>query len=389
MRAVLSSARADRTSWHLLGLLWVMGVDLRLPILAVPPLLALIHRDLGLSETVVGVLTGLPVFLLAVAAILGSLLIARMSAVRAAAVGLLLVGVASALRGIGPSPVMLLAMTFLMGIGIAVTQPAMPALVSQWFATRVGVATAVYANGILVGEVLASALTLPLVLPLVGGSWEWSFVVWAIPVLLTVPVLGVVPTSPPVVGTSPRRWWPDWRGTATLRLGLTLGGASAAYFGSNAFIPEFLRATGRSDLIGPCLTALNAGQLPASVLVACLSSRMIGKREPLVASGILILAGLAVFLVLPGAGIMLGTAIIGFCTAQIFVLTLAIPPMLVEAHDVHRLSAGMLAVAYACSFTFPLVAGAAWDATHLPITAFLTVAAGSVTAATAAAGLLR
>ncbi len=50
-----------------------MGADLRLTILAVPPVLTLIHRDLHLSEAGVGALTALPMFLLAAAAILGSL----------------------------------------------------------------------------------------------------------------------------------------------------------------------------------------------------------------------------------------------------------------------------------------------------------------------------
>ena len=40
-----------------------------------------------------------------------------------------------------------------------------------------GFATAVYANGFLIGEAVPAALTIPLVLPLVGGSWPASFVV--------------------------------------------------------------------------------------------------------------------------------------------------------------------------------------------------------------------
>jgi len=382
------SAQPGPVLWRRLALLWLMGIDLRLTILAVPPVLTLIHRDLHLTEAGVGALTGLPVFLLAAAAVLGSLLIARMTAVRAATLGLLLVGVGSALRGVGPSAAVLFAMTLLMGAGIAITQPAMPTLVGQWFAARVGLATAVYANGLLVGETLSAALTLPFVLPWVGGRWEWSFVVWSVPVLLTVPVLRTLPAPPPA-GQGGRLWWPDWRGTPTLRLGFTLGGASAAYFGSNAFIPEFLRATSRPELIGPCLTALNAGQLPASIVVALLAPQLVGRREPLMASGAATLLALGTFLFAPPPGAVVGAALIGLCSALILVLALAMPPILVEAHDVHRLSAGMFAVAYACSFLLPLIAGAAWDVSHVPTAAFLTVAAGAAMTVTAASGLRR
>src|SRR5205807_3768512 len=86
-----------------LGLLWLGGFDLRVTLLAVPPVIPAIHRDLGLDEKGVSVLTGLPVLLLAVAAIPGSLLIARLGARRALVAGLLAIGVGSALRGLGPS----------------------------------------------------------------------------------------------------------------------------------------------------------------------------------------------------------------------------------------------------------------------------------------------
>jgi len=387
VRTVPPADRPDRF-WPRLALLWLLGADLRLTILAVPPVLTLIHRDLRLTEAGVGALTGLPVFLLAAAAILGSLLISRIGAPRAAVLGLVLIAVAGALRGVGPSIAVLFAMTLVMGVGVSITQPAMPALVSQWFPTRVGLATAVYGNGLLIGEAISAALTLPLVLPLVGGRWEWSFVVWSVPVLLTALWLRALPAPPPPApGAAPRLWWPDWRGTPTLRLGFTLGGASAAYFGANAFIPEFLRATDRPGLIGPCLTALNTGQIPASVMVAWLAPRLLGRRAPFVAAGILILTGLAAFLLAPGRDIVAGAALIGFFSATILILALATPPLLTEAHDVHRLSAGMFAIAYSCTFVLPLAAGAAWDATHVPAVAFLTVALGSVLSAAAASGL--
>ncbi|HSR25148.1 MAG TPA: MFS transporter, partial [Candidatus Eisenbacteria bacterium] len=94
-----------------LGLLWLGGFDLRVTLLAVPPLIPAIHRDLGLDEKGVSVLTGLPVLLLAIAAIPGSLLIARLGVRRALVAGLLAVGAAGALRGAGTGLAPLFAMT--------------------------------------------------------------------------------------------------------------------------------------------------------------------------------------------------------------------------------------------------------------------------------------
>ena len=96
-------------------LLWLTGNALRLPILAIPPVLALIQTDLHLSGTEIGVLTGLPVILFAAVAVPGSLLIARVGAVPALVIGLLRAAIGSALRGVAPGVGALYATTILMG----------------------------------------------------------------------------------------------------------------------------------------------------------------------------------------------------------------------------------------------------------------------------------
>jgi CP family cyanate transporter-like MFS transporter len=74
MKAIQSddgAAIGSRRLWTALALLWLSGVGLRLTLLAVPPVIPLIHLDLDLSETQVGTLGTLPSLLLAVAAIPG------------------------------------------------------------------------------------------------------------------------------------------------------------------------------------------------------------------------------------------------------------------------------------------------------------------------------
>ena len=368
-------------AWFRFVLLWLLGADTRVTMLAIPPVLPQIHRALGLNETAVAILTSLPVLLLAAASVLGSFLITSVSARRAAVLGLALAAVASALRGAGHSIPVLFAMTFGMGVGIAIIQPALPALVGQWFPGRIGLATAVYANGLLVGETASAALTLPVVLPLVGGRWEWSLAVWSLPVFATALLLRGA-KIPLAAGPGPARrdWRPDWGGALTWRLGLLQAGASAAYFGANAFIPEFLQATGRPQLIAGALAALNAGQLPASAVMLVAASRMVGKRAPLVAAGGLILAGLAAFLLLPAWATVPSAGLLGFCAASLLILGLALPALLASPDDVPRLAAGMFAIGYSVPFALSLVGGAAWDLTGVPATAFLPVAAGGLIA---------
>ncbi|HEX7969413.1 MAG TPA: MFS transporter, partial [Stellaceae bacterium] len=372
------TAHRHRGSWFRLFLLWLAGIDLRLTILAVPPVLPLIHRDLALGETSVAALTGLPVLLFGVMAVPGSLLIARIGARRAVISGLLAVAVASGLRGLGPSAPMLFAMTFVMGAGVSIIQPALPALVSQWFPRSVALATAVYANGLLIGEMLSASLTIPLVLPLVAGSWEWSFGVWAVPVLLTALLMIGTPNAALPAHASRRRWWPDWRDPQVWRLGLLQGGGSVVYFGCNAFLPDYLHATGRPELINACLTALNTGQLPASFIILAFANRLAGRRTPLAVAALVSLLGTGALLSASAPLLIAGAVLIGLSSAFVLILTLALPPLLAPPDDVHRISAGMLAIGYTLAFAVPLLGGAVWDATGAPATAFIPGAAGAL-----------
>ena len=159
--------------------LWLAGTDLRLTLLAVPPVIPLIHRDLHLNESGIAALSNVPVLVLALSSMFGGLLTMRLGARRAVIVGLWVIALSSALRGFGPSTVMLFAMTVVMGIGIATIQPAFPSLARAWFGDRVALGTGIWANGLLCGEAISASLTIPFVLPLVGGSWERSFVAWS------------------------------------------------------------------------------------------------------------------------------------------------------------------------------------------------------------------
>jgi MFS transporter, CP family, cyanate transporter len=363
------------------ALLWLAGAALRLTVLAVPPVVPLIHADLRLSETEIGILTGLPLLLFALAAVPGSLLIARLGAVSALAIGLLVEGVAAALRGAAPSAAWLYAATVAMGAGIAIAQPAMPPIVRAWLPDRIGLGTAIYTNGFLMGATAAAALSLPFVLPLVGGSWRLGFAVWAIPVVVAaalVPALAPRTAAATPTAATIAQWWPDWRSSLLWRLGLLFGSNTSIYFGTNAFLADYLNATGAAELISPALTALNVGQLPVSFALLAAAGRLENRIWPYAVSGLGVLAGLAGVVFGTGAVILAAAALIGAAITLTFVLILALPPVLSAPGDVHRLAAGMFTISYSTGVIVPTVSGLAWDLTGMPGTAFAPLAACAV-----------
>jgi len=372
----------------LVSLLWLAGNGLRITILAVPPVIPLIRAELGMSETQVGILTGLPPVLFACTAVLGSLLIARFGALTTLIAGLLATAAGSALRGAAPEIWTLYAATIVTGFGVAIMHPSLPPLVRGWLPTRIGFGTAVFTNGLLVGEILPVALTIPVVLPWLDNSWRESFLLWAAPVVaIALILLLLAPRPPEIAQKAPQRWWPDWHDPLIWRLGVALGVANAMYFTANAFLPDYLHHLGRADLVSAALTALNVGQIPASLLLLAIAGKLERAIWPHLVCGAGALAAVTGIVLLPGPGIVACAALLGFFNAAILILMLAMPPLLAPPDDVHRVSAAMFTISYSCAVITPIFSGLLWDMTGVAWTAFVPLGACAVVLMAIAPGI--
>jgi len=291
-------------------------------------------------------------------------------------IGFLIAGVASALRGAMLDAFALYAATVVMSAGIAIMQPALPPLVRRWLPRHVSFGTAVFTNGLLVGETLPVMLTIPLVLPLVEGSWRWALAIWGLPlVLIAILTAALAPTPkqapPPAAG---RHWWPDWRNPLTWQTGILLGSVNSVYFCSNAFLPSYLTDAGRPDLISAALTALNFGQLPASFALLATVGWFVRRAWPFVLSGVLILLCLAGIVMTASLWTVACAGVLGFVGAVVFTLALALPPLLSAPADLARVSAAVFTISYSQGLLVSVLSGAAWDLGASPRFAFLPMA---------------
>ena len=365
----------------LLFLLWLGGNALRVTILAVPPVIPLIHDDLHLSETQVGLLMGLPLAMFAIAALPGSLLVARFGALRTLVIGMVITALAGSGRGGAFDLATLYAATMVMGFGIAIMQPALPALVREWVPHRTVLGSAMASNGMLVGATLASIFTIPFVLPLVGGSWRLDLVFWSAPVLLIALVFMLGPKgNPPAPANADvaQRWWPDWKKPLTWMLGLTFGCNNSIYFSTNAFLPDYLSSHGRADLIGPGLGWLNGAQFLATFILMVAAERLAGRTWPYLVFGLMTIASCSASSSPPAPWVVACAAGVGFSTAMTFAVMLALPPRLSAPGDVHRTAAGMFTISYTLAVIIPTLSGALWDLTGIPWMAFVPLAVCAV-----------
>jgi len=184
-------------------------------------------------------------------------------------------------------------------------------------------------------------------------------------------------------------WFPDFRDPVTWRLGLTQAGTSIAYFGANAFIPDYLHALHASHQIAPALGWLNAGQIPASLAVGLFPALFVGRPRAVQAGALGTLLGLAMFFTPWPWCRMAGAALIGFASSIAFVVNWVFPPLLAKTpDDIHRMTAGMFTIGYGLAFVMPLLGGIAWDRTGIPAISLMPVAIGAILLLLGPAGLV-
>jgi len=377
-------------TWLAVALLWLAGNALRLTILAVPPVIAMIRDEFAMSATEVGLLSSIPPALFAVAALVGSLLVARLGVKGALVGGLVVIAAGSALRGFSTGTAVLFATTVAMSVGVAIMQPIMPTTVRQWLPHRIGLGTAIYTNGLLVGEIFPTLLTIPIVLPLLAGSWRMSLVFWSVPIAIIALVVGLsAPRVQREHAALPRKWLPDWHVGLVWRLGALFCCINAIYFSANAFIPIYLTSEGRPDLISGALTALNFGQLPASLLLLVTADKLERRAWPYVVSGLVSLASIVGLVSMVGPATIVWATLLGFSDAAALIVGLTLPPLLCRPEDVARTSAGMFTISYGGAVALAIASGAAWDVSRTPALAFVPLAACAIGLAAAAIGMRR
>ncbi|MEA2622906.1 MAG: transporter, family, cyanate transporter, partial [Chloroflexota bacterium] len=111
----------------------VAAFNLRIAVVSVGPLLEEIRADTGMSSALAGVLTTIPFVCMGAFSVSGAPVVRLIGRERAVAAGLMLIVVGTLLRSAVSSPAMLLAATVPSGIGIAIMNVTLPAVVRDRF----------------------------------------------------------------------------------------------------------------------------------------------------------------------------------------------------------------------------------------------------------------
>lgn len=182
----------------------VAAVCMRTPLTAVGPVLERIGADTGLSKTLLGLLSALPLLAFSAVSPLVHGPARRIGIERTVGWALVALAAGVALRSVPGLPP-LWAGTALAGAGIAVCNVLVPVVVRRDHPARVALMTGLYSAAMGSAAAVASGVSLPLShLP---GSWRWSLGIWAVPAVVAAAFWthhrGPRPEAAPTPGAAP------------------------------------------------------------------------------------------------------------------------------------------------------------------------------------------
>lgn len=344
----------------------LIALNLRPALAAVGPLVGMIRDTTGLSNTMLGLLTTLPLLAFGGISLVTPMVTRRygIPGLLAAAMGLLTIGIL--VRSV-PSVFALYLGTLLLGIGIAFGNVLLPGLVKQSFSKKYGLMTSMYSSAMGLGAAIAAGLTVPLAEDLSWG-WRGALAVWAalatVALLLWLPQLSRAPHIRPP-GSYKQALKELLSSRLAWNVALFMGLQSLAYYVVLAWLPDMLQGLGEDAVFAGWMLSLSQA---TGVLGSLLTPLWAGKR-PDQRSIIITLIGLEVValfgLIFPGIGpVQLWVAMIGFALGGAFGLSLYL--IVVRSSNTEtatKLSGMAQALGYSLAATGPFIAGSLFDLT--------------------------
>ena len=169
-----ASPRTRNATLVLVALL-LLAFNLRPAAVSIGPVLGQLQHDLGMNDTVAGVLTALPSLCFAGFGALAPLVARRIGLTAAVLVASVLIVVGQATRALVGSPGLFLALSTVALAGMATANVLLPSLVKTHFPERIGLVTALYSTSMTVGVTLAGMLVVPM--DHAFGGWRQAFLV--------------------------------------------------------------------------------------------------------------------------------------------------------------------------------------------------------------------
>lgn len=349
-------ATARPAVWLMLAIMLV-ALNLRPSMAAVGPLLSAIRAGIPLSFSVASLLTMLPVMAMGLAMFFGIGISQRLGEQRTVLLSLLIIALATLSRLFIESAPQLIVSAVLAGLGIALIQALMPALIKSRFADNVALCMGLYVTSIMGGAAIAASFA-PLVM-VQTGSWRSGLSIWAILALLALVFWWsqrrqLSSKVTPITGkdsffTHSRAWL----------LAIFFGLGTASYTCVLAWLAPYYVEKGWSEQnAGLLLGFLTAMEVISGLVVPAIANRSRDRRVILMVLLMLIIGGFCGLILSPQRFSLLWPCLLGLGIGGLFPMSLIVSlDHLDNPQRAGGLTAFVQGIGYLIAGLSPLMAG--------------------------------
>lgn len=351
---------------------------MRSPLSGVGPLTEFIQESLGLSHSMIGLLTTLP--LLCFAGLSGFILYftQRWGLESTIAGALVILTIGTSMRAIAYIPSLYLGTLFI-GIGIAVVNVLLPSITKRDFPENSGAMTSMYSGFMGIGATLGAGLSVPLAM---ATNWQFSLGIWAlipfIGFLLWIPQLKnrTMPKAPvhilksfKILGSSATAW----------QIAFFMGLQSFIFYAVLAWLPEMLIERGMTAAKAGWMLSISQGTgILGSLLLPTLAGRFYDQRKIVLTTTLLEIAGIVGLIVSGNQSVAVWIGLLGFALGANFGIALL---LIVLRTDSTELTTGLSGLAQSVGYFVasfgPVVFGIIHDYTlrwNIPLYSMIVIA---------------
>ncbi|WP_188208200.1 CynX/NimT family MFS transporter [Alkalibacillus aidingensis] len=372
MQQTLSSQqpKSIKNTLLILGIIFV-AFNLRPSITAIGPLIGDIRLDTGISNSLAGLLTTLPLLAFAGLSLLTPKLARKFGNEATVMIGLILLAVGIFIR---PTDFISLLFfgTLLVGSGIAICNVLLPGIVKQKFAAKVGLMTGMYTLAMSGAASIGSGVSVPMAHGLNLG-WKGTLIAWG--VLTIVAMIVWIPQlrkkkadeHQNVKLPNTQAKTSVWRSKIAWQVTIFMGLQSLLFYCLIAWLPEILYSRGLSlSASGWMVSILQIVGLPSTMLAPYIADRLTNQRMLMLVMGIVYFTGLTLLLVGDHL-VVLSISVILVGVSQGASIGLSLTLLSLRARDAKQASnlSGMAqSVGYLLAATGPFAIGMIFDIFH-------------------------
>ncbi|MEA2442742.1 MAG: transporter, family, cyanate transporter [Thermoleophilales bacterium] len=342
-----------------------VGINLRIGVSSLGPLLEDMRATLGMSRPVAGVVTMIPLFALAAFTLVGARWAAAFGPRRVMLWGLTALALSTVARAYAPTAALLLLATVPLGVAMAVTGSALPVLIKDRFAGSAGAVTGTYVTALDIGAGVCALAAVPLAEAL--GDWRIALALTAVPAALALPFAARLDgtRSASLAQAAAKPTAALLRGRVVWLLAGVFGAQSICFVGILTWLPAAYEAEGWSPTdAGVAGAWVLLAAIPTAFAVPVLSDRIGDRRRmvvPVAVSTAIGVLGLAAWpTVLP----FLWMTLFAVGSGALFPLALTLPlDVASDASQAGRLTGAAVMIGYFVSAFAPVAVGALRDLT--------------------------